>query len=268
MRLSHKLESRNGFSIIEVLIVLGIMGVLFAGLSSMQMTQLREAKYLSEKLATYDLERLLINEMGEGSSCQYILNNPAVLTFDSIAVASAPQFITPTLPIYSKIVAGVPGPILVAVGTSLSNNPSSMIVNGIRLKIESGVGNIFRGNWEISIDPTTMVKAIKPISISTVLTADLTNPRTARIISCSSSRVSFINRTYHDFCATPLAGVILKPEQPNRFCTLTAVDDDVGNTVVAGDYKCRVNGNGINWIGIAPLGCGQVGCKAVCFDLQ
>lgn len=258
----------RGFSLVEMLLAIGISAVVMGAMITLQLQQLREANHLSDKLATLDLEKTLVTELSDGSTCQYILNNPTQLTFNSTALSpSSPQYMAPTLPIYSKVVAGVPGPVLAQVGSPVSGPSDSLKVASIRLKILSGVGNIFKANWEISFSNVSGIRAIKPITVSTVLIADVSIPTAAKVLSCSSNRPVFTNITYHSFCNTGVGGVQIVPMQPNRICNLSAVDDDVGNTVVGTTYKCMVSNNGTHWIGTAELACGQVSCIATCFDL-
>lgn len=259
----------SGISLVEILVGIGIISIAMAAIISLQISQQRETRALSEKLSTLDVERLLVTSLADGSTCSYILNTPTALSFDSTTLSpTSPQYLTPTLPLYSRVVSGVPGPVLAQVGSPLTPSTPSLVVSNIRLKIESGVGSTYLGRWEIAFNPNSLVRPIKPISISTLLNVDTTIPTAATITSCIGSSVRFTNTTYHAFCATPAGGTNLKSTQPNRICTLSATDDDVGNTVLATDYKCRVQTNGAFWAGIAPLACGQVNCIAVCFDIE
>ncbi len=158
----------------------------------------RETNALTQKLASTDLEKLLQTSLSDGSVCQYIVNNPAVLTFDSTNVSpTTPQVITPTLPIYASVQAGPPivtGPVVAQIGQPASAYSSSAIIKTITLSISgapsppppAGPGATFTGNWLVTLDPTKLVRAILPISVATTLTVDTTAPTAAMITGCQS----------------------------------------------------------------------------------
>lgn len=269
-RRSCLLLTQNGMSLVELLVSVGIMAIIMAGFASMQVQQQRESRAITEKLASMDFEKLLQSAMMDGTTCKFILNNPTALTFNSTALSpTTPQYVTPSRPLYAQVNGATPGPVVAQLNQPLSGNPS-LVPNLIRLKIESGSGGTYIGRWEVHFDSDRLVRALKPVTVSTVLTVDTSNPSAARIMNCLGEHVpQFANVSYHPFCATPSGGLLLKPLQANRICTLTATDDDVGSTAVAaGDYKCRVQADATSWRGYAPMGCGQVACVAVCFDLQ
>ncbi len=195
----------HGVSIIEALAAMGIFAIISSAMISLQIIQQRETKGLSEKLALLDAERLFMTSLVDGSSCLHILKNPVALTFDS---QNLPQYITPTLPLYSKVVAGVPGPILAQVGVPLNQGTPTVVVKSIKMKIISGSAGTYSANWEISLDPTLLVRALKPITVSALLTADDTIPASAKITGCMESTGGNVtlyrtrgNIGKHKFCA-------------------------------------------------------------------
>lgn len=122
------------------------------------------------------MQKNLISVLADDSVCKYILNNPTPIPFNS---NSLPRTITPTSPIYANISSsGVPG------------------VIAIELKIVSGSGNTFVGDWIISFDETKSVRAHKPIRVSTTLIADVTVPALAKVTSCMGSS-QHRNRIYY-----------------------------------------------------------------------
>lgn len=264
------MKNQKGMSLVELLVGIGIMAIVMGGVVSMQVHQQRETRAVSEKLALLDFEKLLQSAMMDGSTCKFILNDPTPLTFNATAVGpNSPQYIIPSRPLYAQVNGATPGPVIAQVNQPLTPDNTSLVPRTIRLKIESGSGTTYVGRWEVQFDSDRLVRALKPVTVSTILTVDNSNPTAARIVNCLGTGVSqFVNVTYHAFCATPAGGTVLKPAQPNRMCALSATDDDVGPMALASDYKCRVQNDATSWRGYAPLGCGQVACTAVCFDVQ
>lgn len=159
---------------------------------------MRETQALGQKLAVTDLERLLQSSLANGSVCQYIVNTPAALTFDSTAVSSAtPQTIKPTLPIYASYQPGPPsvvGPVVAMIGQPASSYSNLAIIKDIQLSISGapnplpppGPGVTFTGNWQVILDSDKLVRALPPISVSTTLAVDTTVPTQAKITGCQS----------------------------------------------------------------------------------
>lgn len=178
-------KSQAGMTLIEIVVSLGIMSIIIGFIAQWQVSQMKESQALSEKMATTDLEKLLISSLSDGSTCNYILNNPIPLTFDSTLVSpTAPQEITPTEPLYAKVVSGVPGPVIARVGDAASPQAKSVIVKSIKLKITEGSGTVYKANWEIDFDSRKMVRALKPVNVSTLLTVDNTTPTATRVTGC------------------------------------------------------------------------------------
>jgi hypothetical protein len=82
---TQRSANEKGQGLLEVIIAIGIMGIMMLGFASMMSSQYRETGALEQKLAAMDLEKLLIASLADGTVCQYVLNNPTVLTFDSTA---------------------------------------------------------------------------------------------------------------------------------------------------------------------------------------
>ena len=186
----------KGVSIVETLMAVGIMSIMMVGFTSMISNQHKETKSVSEILAGLDLQKNLISVLSHGSVCSYILNNPTQLSFDS---RSLPQTLTPTLPIYANVSAGVPGAIITQVGQPASTYSASMIVDSIKLRIISGSGTMYTANWIIEFDKSKSVRPHKPIMVSTVLSVDNTTPSAAKIVDCMSEQIA--NR-YIQSCAS------------------------------------------------------------------
>ena len=180
-------SNQHGFSILEVLIALGIMGVVSAGLMTLVVNMQKESRAIAEGIAARDLAQTLIRTLGDGSVCEYLLTKPVVLKFNSTAVSpTTPQTLTPTLPIYSTITPA-PGPIVAQVGAQASAYSSTLVVSSINLQITNGVGNSFTGNWVINFDPTKSVRPIRPVTVTASITADISVPTAAIPVSCSGA---------------------------------------------------------------------------------
>jgi type II secretory pathway pseudopilin PulG len=189
---------QSGQTLISTLISVAIAGIVVMVVTSMLTYQNRESQALAEKLGARDLEQALIVALADGSVCQYVLNQPSPLTFDSTQVSpSTPQTITlpGTSPaLYASINPGpppTPGPVVAQVGQAASSYSNTLMVNSIKLSVVSGGGGTFIGNWIVGFDSTKTVRPLKPAMISTILIADVSAPAAATIKSCAGNKVSF-----------------------------------------------------------------------------
>jgi len=188
-----KLRSSAGFSLIEILVGLGLMSVMGLVMANMMQTQHKETLALTEKLAALDFQNFAVSSLASGSACLYALNNPTPLTFDSTALSpTAPQTITLTTPLYTQVVGGTPGPVLAEVGKPASIFAKSLVVSAIRLKITGGIGDTFSGQWEIQYDATKTIRTMRPAVISASLKADISTPTAARVIACQASAAATV----------------------------------------------------------------------------
>lgn len=182
-----EVNGQSGQSLVQVLVAVGIMGIVVAAMTSFQVQMSRESGAIAEKMAALDLQRELGVALADGTVCAYVLNNPAPLTFNATLVTpTTPQTIAVNRPIYNKIEGGVPG-LVVAQLNQPSALTSSLIVTSINLVVRAGAGTTFTGAWQVGFDNTRLKRAIRPAEVSTTLTVDLTNPAAARITGCQGN---------------------------------------------------------------------------------
>jgi Tfp pilus assembly protein PilX len=185
--LAKSLKNPKGQSLVQVMISIGVMSILAVTMTSLHQLQTRENASLTEKLAALDLQKTATAALADGSVCAYMLNNP-VQTFNSTLVASGtPQTINISTPLYASVTAGVPGPVVTAVGQTASAITRSLVVSSIQLTISSGSGTSYLGSFVINFDAARLTRAINPVSVSTKLTADIASPTAALVTACQGS---------------------------------------------------------------------------------
>lgn len=183
--------NQRGFSLVMVMISVGIMGVVMMGFTSMMLTQNKETKAVAEALAVQDLTKSLILAMSKGDVCKFILTGK---TFNATLVANGtPQEIDMgTQPLYvSMNNPTTPGPVLVKKGDQASSYVSSMEVQSIKFKIlsgaVSGATSSFVGQWEVHFDSAKTIRSLKPAVVKSAIVADTSNASAAKIVQCQGS---------------------------------------------------------------------------------
>lgn len=184
MALSNLKLSQNGMSLIEVLVALALMSIIAVGLSTIIVNANNEQKALQEKLALIETQNNIISSLNNSATCYAQLNqtNPVLdLTPLSLptAVVNIPQINAGTLPtstLLAKVGQPLPG---YAVG--------QMVVKTIQLKSinASGPPNEFSGDLEITLDPASVSRAMKPIRVKQFFTV-LPPLNAAKIAGCGS----------------------------------------------------------------------------------
>lgn len=179
--------SPRGVGMVEILVALGIMSIVMAGMSSFMNNQASQNLGLTQSLAKLDFEKMLISSFANGAVCEYILNNPVPLTFDS--GAAFPHTLTPTLPIYASVTGtpAVPGPVVAQVGLPASPLTPTVEIASIQLKVTAGGGNSYVGVWTVVFEPSRLITPLRPATVSTALTVDPTNPSAVRVTACSNA---------------------------------------------------------------------------------
>lgn len=173
------LLKNNGQSIVQALIAGAIGLVITMAIASMLVSQMRETKYLEQKLASLDLEKLLITTLADGSVCQKMLTSPGPQFFNSTDLATQQINLT-RIPASTAVTA----PDLITTTPSPGNQLSAtaIVVNSIS---PTGTPDLWLAKIEIDFNSQNLMRAIKPITLQTFLQTDSTSPVTAkRITSC------------------------------------------------------------------------------------
>lgn len=172
-----------GFGLIEILVSVGILGIVMAALATIVTSHGKEVRHLEVRLAVLDLERVMITSLYDSSICTSALTNPSQ-SFDSTDSSSKIEI--------SRIAfSSAPGaPDIVAVGASVF---SGVTVQSISVKDIKTTGNPDEYNGTLLV---TFLNAngrpLKPIDFLVSLKTDpdpVTSPATAKkIVSCNLSQ--------------------------------------------------------------------------------
>jgi hypothetical protein len=172
-----------------------IMSIVTLGMASTINHMGVQSRALSEKLASMDLEKLLIASLSDGSVCNYLLkdktfNSNLSLSPTSPLVISFPSTSSSPTRIYASYnpTATTPlGPVVAEVGQLASPYSESLKVSAINLELTGRSGASFTGRWRVDFDGTKLVRPIKPIYVSVTLGTETSNPTAAKITSCQGA---------------------------------------------------------------------------------
>jgi type II secretory pathway pseudopilin PulG len=181
------IQNRLGFSIVEVLVAVGIMGVLTLSILSLLNTQNRELRAIDEKMNLQSLQVAISASLSNPGFCSCFLGsqnfNYSAKTWDSLPTIMNSSFDTSCNPQGSPLLSvGVYHP-------GFRITPTAINVNGI-VEVTANSG-IFTANLSIQLDPTNLVRARKDLSFPFSFSVNMTDPPTARrLITCSAGSSS------------------------------------------------------------------------------
>lgn len=179
----------KGESLISIMIGVGILSIAMMTLVSILSTQQKEIQAINEKMDAFELKSLLLLVFKSSSVCTFELNNPIVLTFDSSTSATTAAAVINVNQIHTQPLNT--SPLIIQTGKLVpGSSTNSLFVSSIRLKNISFASFIsatiakFIAQWEVIFDNSKLVRVFKPVTISTVLTADITTPSSSKVINC------------------------------------------------------------------------------------
>ena len=218
------MKNSKGFSLVEVLVTIGLLGIISAGITSMILSQNKQTRALAENLAAQDLYKSMISGLSNSEVCKFILSKHR---YDTQSVMNGRPYKTNlgNEPIYMNMSSsGTPGMELVKKGDQASAYSSSLFVSGIFYELTSGTVSgskgSFKGRWILEFDSTKTVRPMKPLSVSSLITLNVTNSGAADIISCmNEAESSFATQSCDDTEVVTgydeFGQVICKPNYPS-----------------------------------------------------
>ncbi len=189
-------KKSNGFSLIEVMIAIGILSIIIAGTTSYMTMQHREIKSLTEMLAKLDVEKFLIAALADGSVCSGELTNSALnpsapYRINSTSAATLADTSISLNEIYSGSLPT--SPVLIRRGQPPSPMTNSLLIEDIRFGNlqATGVGNQYLAQFTISFNGN-LVRQLKPLILKKTITLNNADPIASRTITgCLSTSSSF-----------------------------------------------------------------------------
>ena len=186
------IRSRSGFSLVETLVVVGVMGIIMGGMMTLQSHQSKEVKALSEQLAKSELDKNLISVFADGTICSFMFANgssvglsPVNATFDASTLPKKNAFTLNQIPLRG----GSSAPIA-QINQQASASSNSLYVNSIYVNVVQKVdANHYLATLNVSFDPARTVRAVPDLSYPMLLQTSGANANTS-ISSCAMTNGS------------------------------------------------------------------------------
>jgi len=160
-------ENQQGQSIVQVLVSIGIMGIMMLAFASLMSGQMRETRALSEKLGSLDLEKAMMAVLADSSVCGYHL---AGKTFDASRIGTSHP---PVIDMGGSLLsaANAAAPPLAVVGQPASPQSNSLVVSSIQVANITGsaAGSSFIASIRVNFDSTRLVRSIHAAQVRTFL---------------------------------------------------------------------------------------------------
>lgn len=188
------LKNSRGFSIVEVLVTLGIMSVITMGMMTLVTNQTTDIKAIDEKMALQGVQTQVSNVLSSPAFCGCFISGTTARTFN---YSAAPKvwntFPTSIASSYDGACAAV-GAAFLTVGTALEARlmPTGMSLQNIT-ETTAGSGN-FSANLVLTFDQTLLTRSRKNLSVPMYFTLNMADPIAARRLgTCSSAAAAPID---------------------------------------------------------------------------
>lgn len=168
----HRVFSNNGFSLIEIMIAAGLIGIISAAIMSMTTAQQKQMRLLEQKSETIDLKNTLAKLFYDPAICTSQLLNlqliPNATSFNDQAIVSI-----------SPIVAGP----VASISTALPNSATGIKVDGLHLQNFVLIKpQFYKSTLKVNFDKNSTIIALNPVTLGLLIRVNAAN----QIISCES----------------------------------------------------------------------------------
>ncbi|MFS4460543.1 type II secretion system protein J [Bdellovibrio sp. HCB2-146] len=185
--MSH-IKNRAGMSLVEVLVVTGIMAIIGLAITSLVVSQQKETRALTDKLSSLDLQQLMISTLADGTVCTFQLTDPSEAPHRTLPVININNLAAVNITFNRILIRGAVGaPVLITRGEVVSGLSSQLKVRSITLGNLQGTNNFYTAEYLVDFD-STWSRPPKPIKVRTTLQMDPASPNTAKtIVGCKGA---------------------------------------------------------------------------------
>ena len=177
----HLMDNNLGFSLVSVLIVVGIVGMTFAGTLSLITTQQKEGDAVKQQLAKASVKYALLQTLKNPDSCLCQFNSipstPLTINTDNAKPGEAGDEIT-----FTKVTTGC-GLNSEVIAQAGMNVGAGLKIQSVKVSeiMETPIPLEYSGNLVVTYSLNSLVYSVKPTSIPLILTIQtLTGSPTAR----------------------------------------------------------------------------------------
>lgn len=172
--------SKNGFSIIEVLVAIGIMSFVSIGIATLITNQSTNIQALDEKMAMQNIQTQVMNVLSSTTYCKCFIG--ATRTFDYSGTQTWNSFPTSVAGAFDAACAPLGGAFL-TVGTPYAPKltPTGLTLQNITETV-AGSGN-FSANLQITFDQSLLTRSRKNLNVPMYFTLNMGDPASARHVN-------------------------------------------------------------------------------------
>lgn len=182
----------KGFTIIEVMIAIGLGAIVLMGMLAMANQGMKMQKYLTQKYDVLDFGAMVRLNVGQANFCPCNFPTALNLSLPTIAISTLntvpANACTPT----SGVLISTVAPNNILPGQSASLKVTQIQMENIHLiSVLSPTSNLYSFDLRIEFDPASMTYAIKPLVMSGfTATTSATGSGTENITACGVSSVT------------------------------------------------------------------------------
>lgn len=187
----------QGFSLVEVMVSIGIMGIGILTMTTMMTNQSREIKSMEEKMQLRQLESSLTNLFANSSLCSCVFANSKFNSNTRVWTPAMSEIGSS----YSSSCALVGAP-LIRLNQKFETSLYPSEISFIEVQEAVQDSGVYTGYVNVKFDSTKMVRALKDAKIPFYFSVNLSDPVGSRsLLSCSAVNTTAPPINHVIFCA-------------------------------------------------------------------
>lgn len=185
--------SQSGMTLVETLVALSILSVISLGTASLIVAQNREIKFLTQRAEAQELKALIMTVLEKKSNCDWQLKNKVIDVSTTTTTLKSPTEVNlDTLYMGESASSGV----IAKTGEKLPSSNQGIVASQVKLNniYATGNSNEYIGTIEVALEPASLVRGIRPVSVKQIFTIEFGDPlSSARINSCGTKGVQIVS---------------------------------------------------------------------------
>ncbi len=181
--------TRDGFSLIETIMAIGLLSAGMIGFMQMSQYQQKQTLALSQKLGALDIQNFLIRLMADGTLCNYDLTNSASGNGIPLSFLSASPTILPLNALHLTSTSTTPWVTVSSTPSSIDQNVMVQSISLVNIQpAATPPNNIYTAQIQIAFNPTKLIQPLPPARAQVLLTTVAgTAPGSLKITGCTST---------------------------------------------------------------------------------
>ncbi len=177
----ERCRNNLGFTIIEVLVAMGLLGIVAFIFGDIMYTQQREIRFMNQKGEAFELQTLIREALKSKAVCSWQLAHRVINVVGTTINNPSPTTLTiGTLYMGLNNASGV----LAQAGFPVPQTSTGLIVQTVQFTkiFATGIPDVYKGTFVINFAPTSVVRSMRPVEVQKFIVLYPGGPLSAKLI--------------------------------------------------------------------------------------